>query len=287
MRSLQPEAKIFVGWFSGAMLGLCLTKITYCLPFSNPIASLLNHQHPDFGQGTLPLLFSGLGGVVGMMSASGQIEDPLNNQTNESIIIQPTNPNQSIELPAYAKAFYEDSSISIECKELFKIIFIDIIKPNTIESIQPLEKLVGKDGKLTTKLKEFNDIHFKKDFANHLGCRESAHSSNKSDPWQTIKITAPNILEVDKTSVILLELKKNLDKHYHLKSGGGNNWKQWLNLSFEDKMKQNKCDPLCFDQKGTIMTPQLMLTLIDLKKILGLIKDNKEYITALEQAYSN
>lgn len=86
----------------------------------------MNHQHPDFGQGTLPILFSGLGAVVGMMSAGGQTEDPLNNQTNAFITIQHTNPNQSIELPTYAKPFYEDSSISIECKELFKIIFIDI-----------------------------------------------------------------------------------------------------------------------------------------------------------------
>lgn len=33
------------------------------------------------------------------------------------------------------------------------------------------------------------------------------------------------------------------------------------------------------------MAPQLMLTLIDLKKNLGLIKSDKEYIIALEQAY--
>ncbi|HEY4832299.1 MAG TPA: hypothetical protein VIH61_07050 [Waddliaceae bacterium] len=193
--------------------------------------------------------------------------------------------NQSIELPAYAKAFYNDLSISAECKELFKFIFIDIINPNTIESIQPLEQLVEKKGKLTNKLREFNVIHFGEDTDNYLGCRGSAHSLNKSDPWQTIKITAPNISELGKTSPILLELKKNLDKHYHLKSGGGSNWNQWLNLSFEDKMKQNKHDPICFNQNRTIMTPQLMLTLIDLRKILGLIKSDKEYITALEQAY--
>lgn len=194
--------------------------------------------------------------------------------------------NHSIELPAYAKAFYNDSSISEVCKKLFRLIFVDIINPNTIESIQPLEQLVKEKGELANKLREFNVIHFEKDTDNYLGCRGSAHSSNKSDPWQTIKITAPNILALSKTSPILLELKKNLDKHYHLKSGGGGNWNQWLNLSFEDKMKQNKYDPICFNQNSTIITPQLMLTLIDLRKILGLIKNDKEYITALEQAYS-
>lgn len=185
----------------------------------------------------------------------------------------------------YADGFYNDPSISVACKELFKLIFIDTINPNTIDSLQPLGQLVGEKGQLTNKLRVFNTSHFGSDTVNHLGCRGSFHSSSIHDPWQTIKITAPNISELGATSPILLELKKNLDKHYHLKSGGGGNWAQWLNLSFEDKMKQNKFDPICFNQDNTIMAPQLMLTRIDLKKILGLIKSDEEYIAALEQTY--
>lgn len=200
----------------------------------------------------------------------------INNEANLSI---------PVKIPSYARAFFNDISISVACKELFKFIFVDIINPKTIDSIQSLGQFVEKKGKLTNKLKEFNISHFGDDTTHHLGCRGSAHSSNKNDRWQTIKITAPHITALGKTSPILLELKQNLDKHYHLKSGGGGDWNHWLNLNFEDKMKQNKKDPVCFNQNNTIMAPQLMLTLIDFRKVLGLIKNDKEYITALEQAY--
>lgn len=82
-------------------------------------------------------------------------------------------------MPLFSSINYTRST---ECKELFKFIFVDVINPPTIESIQPLGQLVEEKGKLTNKLREFNMTHFEKDPINHLGCRGSAHLSNKNDP---------------------------------------------------------------------------------------------------------
>lgn len=188
-------------------------------------------------------------------------------------------------LPTYAEAFCNDLSISPKCRELFKELFIDIINPSKINNIQPLGQLVAAGGELSTKLYEFNAKYFPNDPSQHLGCRGSNHSSDENDPWQTIKIVAPNIKTLGETSGLMLELKKGLDKHYHLKSGGGGNWTEWVKKPFEEKMKLNKYDPVCFSEKGGIMTPQIMLTLIDIKKIVGIIPNDEKYVEALSNAY--
>lgn len=192
-------------------------------------------------------------------------------------------------LPAYALPFCNDPTISADCKALFKMLFVKVMNPDNIKSVQPLDTLVSENGAITQNLHKFNAKHLAADVTNHLGCRGSMHSANPNDPWQTIKITAPNINEPGRTSELLVELKKGLDKHYHLKSGGGGNWQEWIKLPFEEKMKKDKFDPVCFQDNcnGNIMSPQVMLTLIDIKKIIGIIPNDQAYVEALSNAYYN
>lgn len=190
-------------------------------------------------------------------------------------------------LPAYAAPFCDDPLLSDACKALFKKLLVETLNPVNLNAVQPLGGLVSAQGEIALALAQFNEAYFRNESEQHLGCRGSAHADDGTDPWQTIKITAPHILEPGKTSALLLELKRGLDKHYHIKSGGGGDWQAWLELPFEAKMKKEKYDPVCFVDSDTsaIMTPQVMLTLIDIKKIIGVIPDDKAYVAALSNAY--
>lgn len=190
-------------------------------------------------------------------------------------------------LPLYAHSFLQDPAISSTCKDLFKLLFVELINPANIRQLEPLGKnLIPL---MKQKLVQFNENYLKEKPLLHLGCRGSkAHANNKDDPWQTIKITAPNIQTVGTISQILVDLNNGLHKHYGIQSGGGYDYKSWLELG--DRAKGlKKGDPTCFEGdrggKKIIMNPQLQLSLIDIERIIGVIPSEDLYFQKLRGAY--
>jgi hypothetical protein len=167
------------------------------------------------------------------------------------------------------KPIRNDSPISNNAKDLFRLLFVDLIHSENIQKVQPL----GTQLKLLEeKLKEFNQTHGTK-----LGCLKTFHS-DKLDPWQTIKITEPTITTIGQISPLLTELNQILFEKYGIQSNGGDDC-----IVIDGKQKN---PPQCFqNDQEEIIYPQLLLSLIDIKRVLGIIPDKASYIQALKDAY--
>lgn len=167
------------------------------------------------------------------------------------------------------KSIMNDPKISKNAKDLFQLLFIDLVHSENIQKVQPLGTQLEL---LEERLKAFNQIHETK-----LGCLKTFHS-DRLDPWQTIKITDPTITTVGQISPLLNELNQILFEKYGIQSNGGDD-----SIVIDGKQKNT---PQCFQNKeGEIIYPQLLLSLIDFKRVLGIIPDKTAYIQALKNAY--
>lgn len=183
----------------------------------------------------------------------------------------PNTPPIPLLFPEYALPVMNDPEISNNAKDLFKLVFIDLIHPENLQKAQPLGHQLNL---LQEKLDEFNQMH-----GTQLFCRKTQHSFGTSDPWQTIKLTEPTITTIDQVSPLLNELNQILFEKYGIQSNGGDD------CMVIDGRKKNT--PQCFkNNKGEIISPQLLLSLIDFKRIFGIINDKSSYIKALKDAYS-
>jgi hypothetical protein len=176
--------------------------------------------------------------------------------------------------PTYAKPMMNDPHVSQPVKDLFRLLFIDMITPKNIKHVQPLESQLSA---LNEKLKKFNKKH-----GTSLSFMSSAHASDKNDPWQTIKITDPKITTVGQLSPVLAELNDLLFEKYGLQSNGGDNWTKGITAG------QKKYPPACFfhDKQKKVFTPQLLISLIDIARVIGMISTKEEYLKTLSDAYS-
>ncbi|MBA3236831.1 MAG: hypothetical protein H0T62_00585 [Parachlamydiaceae bacterium] len=167
----------------------------------------------------------------------------------------------------YSYRVMNDATISQPVKDLFKFLFVDLIRSNNIEEVQPLGSQLEF---IKERLKNM-----------HLGCRGSQHSDDINDPWQTIKITDPTIYEIGKVSELLKELNDVLFEKFGIISNGGDEGVQGV---VRGKQKRT---PQCFiNSKNEIMNPQLLISLMDIKRILGMI-DEKAYFKALKNPMPN
>lgn len=169
----------------------------------------------------------------------------------------------------YSFKLLDDPNIKQSVKDLFKLVFVDIINEVNLAQVQPLENQLEK---INLGLKEFATLH-----NINLVARGSFHSKNPNDPWQTIKITEPN-KTVGEYSQILVDLNDALHEKFEIIGNGGDNCQVLEGVK--------KHDPQCFIQKGTgtKMDPQLLISLIDIKRIVGLFSE-ENYIKALKDAY--
>lgn len=171
----------------------------------------------------------------------------------------------------YSLEVMDDPNISDQSKDLFKLLFMDVLNPENIDDVQPL----GSQLKcIEKKLVNFNTTH-----GTHLSFRDSAHAFNKSDPWQTIKITDPSANNEGEISETLKELNDVLFEKFGIQSNGGDDWKKGITAG------KKKYTPQCFVKEGKTFEPQLLISLIDVKRILGVIPDKETYIKTLGDAY--
>lgn len=176
----------------------------------------------------------------------------------------------------YVYSVMNDVNISEPVKDLFHLLFVDSIRPNNIEEVQPLGSQLEAIG---GRLMEFNREHYFGGIV--LGCRGSQHSDDLNDPWQTIKITDPFISEEGKISPVLQELNDVLFNKFGILSNGGDEGAQGV-----ERGKQKRT-PQCFvNSKDEVMNPQLLISLMDIKRILGLI-DEEAYFQALKNPQPN
>jgi hypothetical protein len=165
----------------------------------------------------------------------------------------------------------QNEAINPQVEILLEYLFVKLINRDNLDSVQPLGKLLNQ---INEFLNSFNKMH--SIFLKAIGSR---HSSDPSDPWQTIKIIDNGIFSKGATSPFLAELNDVLHQRFGIVSNGGDEG--------PNRIGQKKRTPVCFQQKnGNYMHPQLQISHIDIRRILEVIT-KEEYINELKNAWGS
>lgn len=140
-------------------------------------------------------------------------------------------------------------------------ILTDVIRGNLLIR-NHLHKFVPRINK---KLEDFNNR-----YNTSLESIIAISHTGMNDPWQTIKITDCSINEPNQVSYYLKLLNDYLYKYYGIVANDAI-------LKGEIRRKRT---PTSFIKNGILMKPQIQLSLMDMKKILGLITE-EQYINSL------
>lgn len=161
-----------------------------------------------------------------------------------------------------------NAEVSVQCQELHFFLFSTLISSRNINNVQPLELLLPDINKFL--------MHFNLKYSLNLKAIGSQHSSQEQDPWQTIKIIDLSIKTEGQVSNFLNELNDYLHVNYGIISNGGD--------SKSVKRGQKKHPPVCFIKSEVVMHPQIQISLMDIKRILGITSKTK-YFQELQNAY--